>query len=159
LQQTLTAATAASTLFVNPTLANAAGAYTAEQGYDDFSNGLTMPKYSVENEAQLGLSAPGNKTGDPEKIAKMEAKATAAAAKAAAKKEAAAAQKAAKAQAEEAKRQANADKIAAKEEAKKRQLANMSKEQREKIEAYEAKKAAEKGKPSLGDNMKKMYGL
>lgn len=160
LQNTLTAATTASTLaFSNPTIANAAGAYTAEGGYDDFSNGLSMPKYNVDNEGQLGLSAPGNKTGDPAKAAKMEAKAAAAKEKAAAKAQAEAAKKAARINAEAAKREADAAKIAAKEEARKRQLANMSEEQRAKIEAYEAKKKENAGKPSVTDNMKRMYGL
>lgn len=162
LQHVATAAAAASIFLGHPTVTHAAGAYTAEAGYDDFSNGLSLPKYNVDNEAQLGLSAPGNKTGDPKKVAAAEAKAEAARAKAAAKKEAAASKKAASQAAEEAKIAADAAKIAAKEEAKKRQLEKMSDAQRAKIEAYEAKKAENAGKPKgpgVGENMKRMYGL
>lgn len=152
----------AAAVLVSPGIANAAGAYQSEAGYDDFSNGLSMPKYNVDNEGQLGLSAPGNKTGDPAKAAKAEAKAAADAAKRAAKKEADAAKRAAAREAEAAKLEAAAAKAAAKEEAKRRQLEKMSDAQRAKIEAYEARKAEAASKPkqaSIGDNMRRMYGL
>ena len=154
-----TAAVAASTLFIKPTLANAAGAYQAESGYDDFSGGLTLPKYNVDNEGQLGISVPQEKEIDPAKLEKLQAKKEAAKAKALAKAEAAAKAKADAAAKEEAKIQANAAKIAAKEEQKKRQLENMSEKQRAKIEAYEAAKRDKSKGPSAVDNMKRMYGL
>ena len=154
-----TAAVASSTLFIKPTLANAAGAYQAESGYDDFSGGLTLPKYNVDNEGQLGISVPQEKEIDPAKLEKLQAKKEAAKAKALAKAEAAAKAKADAAAKEEAKIQANAAKIAAKEEQKKRQLENMSEKQRAKIEAYEAAKRDKSKGPSAVDNMKRMYGL
>ena len=143
-----------------PNAAFASGAYQAEAGFDDFSGGLTMPAYNVDNAGQLGLSTP--KEADPEKLAKLQAKKEAAAAAAKKKAEAAAAKKAAAMEAEAAKLEAAAAKQAAKEEAKKRQMANMSAQQRAKMEAYEAKKAEEKKQGSAGyamDSMKKMYGL
>jgi hypothetical protein len=136
----------------------AAGAYQAEAGYD-FSDGLSLPKYNIDNEGQLGLKTSDVGEVDPAKLEKMKEKAAAAAAKAEAKKEAAAAKKAALAAAEAAKKEANAAKIAAKQEAKARQLATMSPEQRAKIEAYNAAKAEGKKQPSAMDNMKRMYGL
>lgn len=136
-----------------------AGAYQAEAGYDDFSGGLTLPSYNVDNEGQLGLSVPKEKEADPAKLERAKAAAEKKAAAAQAKREAAERKKAAALAAEEAKREANAAKIAAAEEAKARQRANMSAEQRAKLEAYEAQKAEGKKGPSPIDNMKRMYGL
>ena len=135
-----------------------AGAYQAEAGFDDFSGGLTMPKYTVDDNAPQNIMA-GSKEVDPAKLEKMQANAAKAAAKAQAKAEAAAAKKEAQAAAAAAQLEANADKIKAKEEAKARQIAQMSPEQRAKIEAYNEAKKDGKKQPNAMNNMKKMYGL
>ena len=44
---------------------------TIFKGFDDFSGGLTMPKYNVDSAEQIGLSDPGSKA-NPAKAAKME---------------------------------------------------------------------------------------
>lgn len=162
------------------------GAYTAEEGYDDFSGGLTLPKYTVNNAEQLGLGGAGNKIVDPtgkfgsvkfffrpkqqpvlisfdplgEQANKLEkASARAAAAKLAKKQEA---ERKAEAQ---AKKKADAiEKAKAKEEAiaakRAKQLESMNDEQRAKYEASEAKKKANGGKqPNAIDNMKRMYSI
>jgi len=141
------------------TLVIAKGAYSAEAGYDDFSGGLTLPKYNVDNEGQLGLGGAGNKVQsvDPDKLEQAQARAKAAAQK---KAEAAAKKKELKAQqkAEAEERAREKEELAALKRQK--QLENMNEQQRAKIEAYEAKKTAnEEKQPSAIDNMKRMYGL
>lgn len=152
---------AAASLLANPTLANAIGAYQAEAGFDDFSNGLTMPKYNVDGAAPTLSSGAGpqGKEVDPAKLEKLRARTEADKAKAAAKAEAAARARAEAERREAAQMEANAAKIRAKEEQRKRQLENMSEAQRAKIEAYEAQKADKSKQPSAVDNMKRMYSL
>jgi len=134
----------------------AKGAFIPEAGYDDFSNGLTLPKYNVE--VPEGREAENKaQSEDPAKLAQAQARAKEAAQK---KAEAAAKKKEVQAQSKaEAEERARAkEELAAVK--RKKQLENMNEEQRAKIEAYEAKKAANGGiDPSAGDNMKRMYGL
>lgn len=157
---------AAASLLINPTLANAIGAYQAEAGFDDFSNGLSMPKYNVDSTAPSlsaaagGMGAPPQgKEVNPAKLEKLRAKQEAEKAKAIAKAEAVAKARAEAERKAAAKMEADAEKIRAKEEQRKRQLENMSEAQRAKIEAYEAQKADKKKEPSALDNMKRMYSL
>jgi len=133
------------------------GAYQAEAGFDDFSGGLTMPKYTLDDNSLKSILE--SKDMDPAKLEKMQANAAAAGAKVKAKVEAEAAKKEARAAAATAQLEANAAKIKAKEEAKARQIAQMSPEQRAKIEAYNESKNDGKQQPNGLGNMKRMYGL